>query len=104
MEKFEEFKKTKDKELKQALEEKALAEMKLGKKEKELEIAVNALQKARKENKNLMAKVDVDTQMQDYHHVKGQVCKLQQENSELKNEVKGLKGRVIGGLIYSCLI
>lgn len=60
-------------------------------KEKEFEKLLNGLSKERKTNNNLMAKVNVDTQLQDYHFVKGELFRLKTENNELKSEVKGLK-------------
>jgi hypothetical protein len=60
-------------------------------KSKEIEKFENALSKERRNTNNLMAKVNVDSQLQDYHFVKGEVFRLKNENTDLKGEVKGLK-------------
>jgi cell division protein FtsB len=51
----------------------------------------NALNSSRKENKTLISKLQVDSQIRDYAHVKEECVKLQAENSELRSENKGLK-------------
>ncbi|CAI2364545.1 unnamed protein product [Moneuplotes crassus] len=85
------FKSKKNQELTKLREEHEILLMKYEKKEKERVSLSQALSKSRKESQNLRAKVDTDSQLQDYHFVKGEVFRLTNENNDLKAEVKGLK-------------
>lgn len=95
MQSLKSLNKTKNKETETLKAENATLQEKLDIKEKEFEKLLNGLSKERKNNNNLMAKVNVDTQLQDYHFVKGELFRLKTENNELKSEVKGLKCRYI---------
>lgn len=66
---------------------------KFDKKEKERERLLQVLSKERKENEKLRAKVETE-QPGDYETLKQKLFDSEQENDQLKSEIKGLKGKI----------
>ena len=83
---FEEYKKKKDKEIEELKVNKEVIELNLQK--KEVEALNNSIATFRKENKHLTARIEVESELDDIHHVRAELVLLSMENSELKMKLK----------------